>query len=56
LIVVVENGRSSQIGTHAELMSKGGKYRTMVEQQIHMTLGSMAPSHSSLATAAEHHR
>ncbi|MBL9161306.1 MAG: ABC transporter ATP-binding protein [Planctomycetaceae bacterium] len=43
LIVVVESGRISQTGTHAELMAKGGKYRTMVEQQIHMTLGSMAP-------------
>ena len=41
LIVVVENGRISQTGTHAELMSKGGKYRAMVEQQIHMTLGNI---------------
>jgi ATP-binding cassette subfamily B protein len=39
LIVVIEHGHISQIGTHAELMSKGGKYRSMVEQQIHMTLG-----------------
>ena len=39
VIVVIENGRISQTGTHAELMSQGGKYRTMVEQQIHMTLG-----------------
>lgn len=43
LIVVVEGGRVSQTGTHAELMAQGGKYRSMVEQQIHMTLGSMAP-------------
>jgi ATP-binding cassette subfamily B protein len=43
LIVVVEGGRVSQTGTHAQLMAKGGKYRAMVEQQIHMTLGSMAP-------------
>lgn len=43
LIVVVEGGRISQTGTHAELMAQGGKYRSMVEQQIHMTLGSMAP-------------
>ncbi len=42
LIVVMENGRISQTGTHAELMALGGKYRTMVEQQIHMTLGSAA--------------
>src|SRR3954464_4248082 len=39
LIVVVEHGRISQIGSHTELMSKDGKYRSMVEQQIHMTLG-----------------
>ncbi len=39
LIVVIEHGRISQTGTHAELMSKDGKYRSMVEQQIHMTLG-----------------
>ena len=55
LIVVIENGRISQTGTHAELMDKGGKYRTMVEQQIHMTLGSMAPGQSPLVTAAEQH-
>jgi ABC-type multidrug transport system fused ATPase/permease subunit len=41
LIVVVEHGRIIQTGTHAELMAKGGKYRTMVEQQIHMTLGNI---------------
>ena len=39
MIVVIEHGRISQTGTHAELMSKDGKYRSMVEQQIHMTLG-----------------
>jgi ATP-binding cassette subfamily B protein len=42
LIVVIENGRVTQTGTHAELMAQGGKYRSMVEQQIHMTLGNMA--------------
>ena len=41
LIVVIENGRISQTGTHDELMSKGGKYRSMVEQQVQMTLGSI---------------
>lgn len=41
LIVVMENGRISQTGTHAELMAQGGKYRTMVDQQIHMTLGNV---------------
>ena len=41
LIVVIEHGRISQTGTHAELMSQGGKYRSMVEQQIHMTLGNI---------------
>jgi ATP-binding cassette, subfamily B, bacterial len=44
VIVVIENGRISQTGTHAELMSKGGKYRTMVEQQIRMTLGEITTS------------
>jgi len=43
VIVVVEGGRILQTGTHAELMSLGGKYRTMVEQQVKMTLGSMEP-------------
>jgi ATP-binding cassette, subfamily B, bacterial len=47
LIVVIENGRISQTGTHAELMSKGGKYRAMVQQQIHMTLGNIAASSAS---------
>jgi ATP-binding cassette, subfamily B, bacterial len=39
LIVVIEHGHISQIGTHPELMSKDGTYRSMVEQQIQMTLG-----------------
>jgi ATP-binding cassette subfamily B protein/subfamily B ATP-binding cassette protein MsbA len=39
LIVVMEDGRIIQTGTHHELMESGGRYRTMVEQQIHMTLG-----------------
>jgi len=43
-IVVIEHGRISQTGTHAQLMSKGGKYRSMVEQQIQMTLGSIRGS------------
>ena len=47
VIVVIENGRISQTGTHSELMHQGGKYRSMVEQQIHMTLGD-----ASAATAA----
>ena len=41
VIVVMENGQISQTGTHSELMTQGGKYRTMVEQQIHMTLGNV---------------
>ncbi len=47
LIVVVEHGRISQTGTHAELMAQGGKYRAMVEQQIQMTLGGAIPARSS---------
>ena len=49
LIVVVENGRILQTGTHHELMELGGKYRTMVEQQVKMTLGSVKsiPSRST---------
>ena len=43
LIVVVENGKILQTGTHHELMELGGKYRTMVEQQVKMTLGSVKP-------------
>jgi len=41
IIVVLEGGRIIQTGTHAQLMAQGGKYRTMVEQQIHMTLGNV---------------
>ncbi len=41
LIVVVENGQILQTGTHQELMDLGGKYRTMVEQQVKMTLGTV---------------
>ncbi len=52
VIVVVENGRISQTGTHAELMAKGGKYRLMVEQQIHMTLGNITPSSATDAVFA----
>ena len=49
--VVVEHGRISQTGTHAQLMAEGGKYRTMVEQQIHMTLGGMTPATSTEASS-----
>ncbi len=41
-IVVVEGGRILQTGTHAQLMQQGGRYKVMVEQQVKMTLGSMA--------------
>ena len=44
IIVVLENGQVSQTGTHAELMHQGGKYRSMVEQQIRMTLGNISDS------------
>lgn len=36
LICVVEHGRIAQTGTHDELMASGGRYRMMVEQQVHM--------------------
>jgi len=42
VIVVIEHGQIIQIGTHFELMAKDGKYRTMVEQQVQMTLGNIA--------------
>ena len=42
VIVVLEGGRISQTGTHAELMSQGGKYRTMVEEQIRASSGNIA--------------
>ncbi|MFN0054301.1 MAG: ABC transporter ATP-binding protein [Planctomycetales bacterium] len=49
-IVVIEQGRITQTGTHAELMAEGGKYRNMVEQQVQMTLGGMAgPAPASAA-------
>lgn len=54
LIVVVENGQILQTGTHHELMELGGKYRTMVEQQVKMTLGSVKPIPSR--SAAPHHQ
>ncbi len=44
LICVVENGEITQTGTHEELMVSGGKYRTMVEQQVQMTLGKADPN------------
>lgn len=44
VIVVIENGRISQTGTHSQLMSKDGKYRSMVEQQVKMTLGNITSS------------
>jgi ATP-binding cassette subfamily B protein/subfamily B ATP-binding cassette protein MsbA len=52
LIVVIENGRIIQTGTHAELMARGGKYRTMVEQQIHMTLGNIRHEPKVAATSS----
>ncbi|MCL4109337.1 UNVERIFIED_CONTAM: hypothetical protein GTU68_038966 [Idotea baltica] len=39
IICVIEDGRITQTGTHAELMKDVGKYKAMVEQQVQMTLG-----------------
>jgi hypothetical protein len=33
-------------------MAKGGKYRAMVEQQIHITLGAVATAQGPMETAA----
>jgi ATP-binding cassette, subfamily B, bacterial len=44
LICVVEDGQITQTGTHEQLMVSGGKYRTMVEQQVQMTLGKADPN------------
>lgn len=52
LIVVIEQGRITQTGSHHELMASGGKYRSMVEQQVQMTLGRADPS---LVQAAHRH-
>lgn len=41
LICVVEGGRITQTGSHEELMASGGKYRSMVEKQVQMTLGNI---------------
>jgi ATP-binding cassette subfamily B protein/subfamily B ATP-binding cassette protein MsbA len=38
-ICVIEQGRITQTGTHDQLMQSGGRYRSMVEQQVQMTLG-----------------
>jgi ABC-type multidrug transport system fused ATPase/permease subunit len=49
LIVVMEAGRIIQTGTHQTLMETGGRYRTMVEQQINMTLGKHFHTATTLA-------
>ncbi|MBL8815360.1 MAG: ABC transporter ATP-binding protein [Planctomyces sp.] len=47
VIVVIDGGRIIQTGTHAELMAHDGRYRSMVEQQVRMTLGSAAAEAAS---------
>ena len=42
LICVVEGGRITQTGSHDELMASVGKYRSMVEKQVQMTLGNVS--------------
>lgn len=42
LICVVEGGKITQTGSHDELMASVGKYRSMVEKQVQMTLGNVS--------------
>lgn len=39
MIVVIEDGQISEMGTHAELMAADSRYREMVERQQRATLG-----------------
>jgi ATP-binding cassette, subfamily B, bacterial len=55
VIVVIEQGRITQTGTHAELMTQGGKYRAMVERQIQMTLGNFTTPTTSEADSELSH-
>lgn len=55
VIVVIENGRISQTGNHQELMAEGGKYRSMVEQQIHMTLGNASGVSRTIPQSLPHY-
>ncbi len=48
-ILVVEQGAITQVGTHAELMERGGRYRDMVEQQVSLSLGTVAETRRSPA-------
>lgn len=45
LICVIEHGRITQTGSHDQLMATGGKYKSMVEQQVQMTLGKAHPNY-----------
>jgi ATP-binding cassette subfamily B protein/subfamily B ATP-binding cassette protein MsbA len=44
LIVVLDQGRILETGTHGQLMARSSRYRSMVEQQVRMTLGDAAPA------------
>jgi ABC-type multidrug transport system fused ATPase/permease subunit len=48
LVVVIENGRAAQIGTHDELLAREGHYRQIVNGQLYGDLradDAEAPSH-----------
>ena len=44
LILVIDNGRIIERGTHDELMAAGGRYETMVEQQLTRPAGPVEAS------------
>jgi ATP-binding cassette subfamily B protein len=45
-VFLMENGRLLEIGTHAELMAKDGKYAAMFRRQAENYLGEEAHDHA----------
>ena len=48
-ILVLDEGRAVEIGTHAELMAAGGTYAGLMRQQTRMGLGEPAPNPGEMA-------